>query len=258
MGKMSATRRRRGRRLRLPRVRSRRHGVLAAVWAIIVAVLGILWWTTAGVLWLVAALLGAVVAVMAAIATFDPDTAVPGSGQKNPPKRVCAASSITSRHSQPEEARRGAAVQAAEADVLGPVPHLHEGRVDLSMRVRRQDPRRRAGGGVMWDLVWGVVVLGPPAAAAAVWSAREAWFEVWMSVAVGVWSGNPWIGLGAGLVAGVASVWLFPTTKCWYCGPRGGPRRMDSKGENWHDCFVCGGSGKRKRFLARIFGGIDD
>jgi hypothetical protein len=77
-------------------------------------------------------------------------------------------------------------------------------------------------------------------------------------VVVGVWSGIPVVGAVAGAVAGVGSVWLFPTTKCWWCGGRGGPKRMDSWGRNWHDCRVCGGSGKRKRVLAKIVGGIDD
>jgi uncharacterized membrane protein len=76
--------------------------------------------------------------------------------------------------------------------------------------------------------------------------------------AVGVWSGQPLVGVAAGLVAGAVSVWFYPTTRCWYCGPRGGPKRMDSGRKNWHDCFVCGGSGKRKRFGARVWGGIDD
>lgn len=76
--------------------------------------------------------------------------------------------------------------------------------------------------------------------------------------AVGAWTGNPWIGAGVGAVLAVVSVWFYPTTKCWWCGPRGGPRRTDSAGENWHNCRICGGSGRRTRLLARIFGGIDD
>jgi hypothetical protein len=74
----------------------------------------------------------------------------------------------------------------------------------------------------------------------------------------GVWSQNPWIGLGAGLVAAALVTWWFPNTKCWWCGPRGGPRRMDGSGQYWHNCFVCGGSGKRKRLGAMIWGGVDD
>jgi hypothetical protein len=86
VGKTHTSSRRHRRRGRLPRMRSKRYGMLAAVWAILASVFAIAWWTTAGALWLVAALLGGLVAVMAAIATFDPDTAVPGSGAKNPPK----------------------------------------------------------------------------------------------------------------------------------------------------------------------------
>ena len=77
-------------------------------------------------------------------------------------------------------------------------------------------------------------------------------------VGVGAWSGNPWAGVAAGLVAGAISVWAHPWTKCWWCGPRGGPRRMDSSGSNWRNCWACGGSGKRKRLVAMIVGGIDD
>lgn len=77
-------------------------------------------------------------------------------------------------------------------------------------------------------------------------------------VAAGTWAGNVWVGLAAGAAAGVVSVWLFPWAKCWWCGPRGGPKRMDSWGTSWRGCLVCGGSGKRKRVLAMIVGGIDD
>jgi hypothetical protein len=72
------------RRLRLPRVRSRKHGVLAAVWAILTAVLTILWLTIGGVLWFVAALVGGLATVMLAIATFDPDTVVPTQPARKP------------------------------------------------------------------------------------------------------------------------------------------------------------------------------
>lgn len=76
-------------------------------------------------------------------------------------------------------------------------------------------------------------------------------------IAIGAWTGDPWVGLAAGAAAGVVSVWFYPTTKCWWCGPRGGPRRMDSSETNWHNCLACGGSGRRKRLGAMIWGGID-
>jgi hypothetical protein len=63
---------------------------------------------------------------------------------------------------------------------------------------------------------------------------------------------------GAALLVWVLHSWWFPRAKCRYCGPRGGPRRTDSSESFWHDCLYCGGSGKRTRFWARIFGGVDD
>lgn len=76
--------------------------------------------------------------------------------------------------------------------------------------------------------------------------------------AAGTWSGSPLVGLLAGLAAGVGSVWFYPTTSCWWCGPRGSSRVTDARGTSWRNCQVCGGSGRRKRVLARVIGGIDD
>jgi hypothetical protein len=56
--------------------------------------------------------------------------------------------------------------------------------------------------------------------------------------------------IAVGLVAG-AVVWflhsrLFPFAKCLRCN--GSPRTYD--GSVWRECGSCGGSGKRRRFLA--------
>lgn len=68
-----------------------------------------------------------------------------------------------------------------------------------------------------------------------------------------------WLGGGAAVVVYLVTVWWFPRTTCWYCGPRGGPKRRDSAGKNWHRCFICGGSGERRRLGAWILGrGVDD
>lgn len=69
----------RAKRRRRRRPRIARHGVLAAVWAIITALFTIAWFTLGGALWFVAALFGGLAAVMSAIATFDPDDVVPTS-----------------------------------------------------------------------------------------------------------------------------------------------------------------------------------
>lgn len=71
----------------------------------------------------------------------------------------------------------------------------------------------------------------------------------------GAWSGSVWVGLIAGSVCGVAAVLTRPWTSCWWCGSRGGPRRMDRSGRNWRHCWVCKGSGKRLRVLAQLVRG---
>lgn len=72
-------------------------------------------------------------------------------------------------------------------------------------------------------------------------------------LAVGAWSGSWQWGVAAGIVLGVISVWFYPTTRCWWC--RGNPRVTDTSGNNWRNCRVCGGSGRRTRWLARLLGG---
>ena len=80
---------------------------------------------------------------------------------------------------------------------------------------------------------------------------------VLVGLAVFVWSQSPWLGSGAAVAAYLAHVWVFPYARCRYCGPRGGPRRTDSSGDFWHDCMVCGGSGKRRRLFSRVIGGLN-
>lgn len=70
------------RRRRRLRVRSRRKGVLASIWLLITALFTISWLTVGGVLWVVASLFAGLATVMLAIATFDPDTAVPATPAK--------------------------------------------------------------------------------------------------------------------------------------------------------------------------------
>lgn len=39
--------------------------------------------------------------------------------------------------------------------------------------------------------------------------------------------------------------------RCWKC--KGSPRHYSSSGRTWRDCWVCGGSGKRKRWGKKWF-----
>jgi len=73
-------------------------------------------------------------------------------------------------------------------------------------------------------------------------------------VVVGAWSGSWFLGVMSGAALGALSVWYFPTTKCrwWKC--RGG-KVFDSGGKNWRACRLCGGSGRRTRWVARVLGG---
>jgi len=64
------------------------------------------------------------------------------------------------------------------------------------------------------------------------------------------------LAVAAGVVAAAVHAWCYPYKRCWRCRARGGPRKTDASGRYWRDsCVVCGGSGKRVRFLARIVGG---
>lgn len=74
------------------------------------------------------------------------------------------------------------------------------------------------------------------------------WFVVGF-LAVGAWSGDPWAGLAAGAICYVMAAQVWPWASCWYC--RGAARRRDHTGKVWHFCLVCGGSGRRRRWLAR-------
>lgn len=55
--------------------------------------------------------------------------------------------------------------------------------------------------------------------------------------------------IAAGLVAYWVDVQLHPYTSCWNCS--GSPKITDHKGTSWRYCAICGGSGKRRRVLAR-------
>lgn len=79
-------------------------------------------------------------------------------------------------------------------------------------------------------------------------------FAVGFLIAIAL-GGNAVIGVAAGIVGAALSVLAYPFTLCWWCGKRGGPRRRDRSGRNWRNCWVCGGSGKRLRFLAWVLGG---
>lgn len=57
-----------------------------------------------------------------------------------------------------------------------------------------------------------------------------------------------WLAIPAGLLAGFIAVQVHPRTKCWKCN--GDPKVRDESGRNWRNCWVCGGSGRRWRFLA--------
>lgn len=72
------------RRRRRLRIRSRRHGVAAALWALTTSVFTIGWLTLGGTLWFIAAVFGALASVMAAIAAFSPDDVVPAPTGKKP------------------------------------------------------------------------------------------------------------------------------------------------------------------------------
>jgi hypothetical protein len=80
---------------------------------------------------------------------------------------------------------------------------------------------------------------------------------VLVGVAVFVGTQQVWFAIPAAAFAYLAHVWLFPFAKCRYCGSRGGPRRTDSSGRFWHDCPVCGGSGKRRRPFSHLIGGFN-
>jgi hypothetical protein len=82
-------------------------------------------------------------------------------------------------------------------------------------------------------------------------------WAVIVGVAAFVLSQSVWLAIPAAAAAYAAHVWLFPYAKCRYCGPRGGPRRTDSSGEFWHDCMFCDGSGKRRRPLSHLIGGLN-
>ena len=73
-----------GRKRPKRRVRSRKHGVLAAVWALITVAFTIAWLLTGLILWGIAGLLAGLVTVVSAIATFDPDAAVPAQPTRKP------------------------------------------------------------------------------------------------------------------------------------------------------------------------------
>lgn len=75
-------------------------------------------------------------------------------------------------------------------------------------------------------------------------------------IVVEAWTGSWVLGLVAGVLFGLASVWAHPITRCGWCALRGGPRYEDRSGKNWREvCWRCGGSGKRVRFLTRYIGG---
>lgn len=82
------------------------------------------------------------------------------------------------------------------------------------------------------------------------------WLVV-VGVSVFVLSQSVWLAAPAAVCAYLAHVWVFPYAKCRYCGPRGGPRRTDASGDYWHDCMVCGGSGKRRRLFSHLIGGLN-
>lgn len=73
------------------------------------------------------------------------------------------------------------------------------------------------------------------------------WFFLGFLVA-GTWTGNPYVGLGAGLLAWWLFIQLHPWTGCWWCHESA--KRRDASGKNWHFCVVCGGSGRRRRLFA--------
>lgn len=73
-----------GPKRRRRRVRSRKHGVLAALWSLITAAFTIAWLLTGLILWGVAGLLAGLVTVVATIAMFDPDAAVPAQPARKP------------------------------------------------------------------------------------------------------------------------------------------------------------------------------
>lgn len=70
--------------IRKLRSRSRKHGVLAGIWAITTALFTISWIMLGGTLWLVAALLGGLATVLLTIATFNPDSVVPATAAPKP------------------------------------------------------------------------------------------------------------------------------------------------------------------------------
>lgn len=58
-------------------------------------------------------------------------------------------------------------------------------------------------------------------------------------------------GGGAGAVAGwLAHSLVYPRVACTWCS--GNPKRRDGSGRVWRNCFVCGGSGQRRRVGARV------
>jgi hypothetical protein len=73
-----------------------------------------------------------------------------------------------------------------------------------------------------------------------------------VAVGLGPYTGSGtsvWLGVGAGLFAWWVDIQLHPITRCWLCS--GDPKVRDHKGTSWRNCAACGGSGRRRRLLAR-------
>lgn len=75
----------------------------------------------------------------------------------------------------------------------------------------------------------------------------------WVALGVAVLlARHGWLAVAAGLAAGAVVLWLesllYPFARCWWC--RGNPRRWNGDDTAWHDCWVCGGSGRRRRPMA--------
>lgn len=60
-----------------------------------------------------------------------------------------------------------------------------------------------------------------------------------------------WLGAAlVGVFAWLAHSWYFPLTGCWWCQEKS--KRRNTTGRSWHNCLVCGGSGKQLRVGARL------
>jgi hypothetical protein len=74
-------------------------------------------------------------------------------------------------------------------------------------------------------------------AVVALWVAVKVGWPLAIPIVVGSW---------------LAHSWYYPLTGCWWCKEKS--KRRNKSGQHWHACLVCGGSGKRRRFGAKLLG----